>query len=294
MWGGFLYYIQESDKPSWLNKTFNIVKLENNKIILQIETESTKNIESITNKKARKLAQKTKKLLDKTNSKKIIISKNIKKITSYINYLHSYNYEIVDSKWLFEVLSSKALDFIVEKKNMKKEEIKVGILVNDLTENTLENIRNIVKQYKSVNIVTNHLEKFKKIEEQILQEDGIIMTVTNNKKKSLLKTNLILNIDFSAESINKYNINEYAIIINIKRNVKINQKRFKGVNINDYEIEFEKNNKDFESVDFSKYKLTEMYEAKLYKKIPYKNIVEILKKDKVKISMLQGSNSKIF
>ena len=301
MWGDFLYYIQENDKPSWLNEKFNIIKPEDNKIILPIEgKEKVENKndkkhneinEKITDKKAQKLAQKTKRIIEKTNSKKLVISKSIKQITNYVNYLYSYNYEIVDSRWLFEVLAVKALDFIVEKKKMQKEETKVAILVNDLTEYTLENIRIIVKQYKIVNIVTNHIEKFKKIEEQILEEDGIIITINDNKKRSLLKTNLILNIDFPTELINKYNINDDAIIVNIKGNVKINKKRFRGININDYEIKFEKN-ENFDGIDLNKYKLAEIYEAKLHKKTPYKNVMEILNKDKVEIKILKGTNSR--
>lgn len=299
MWGDFLYYIQEDDKPSWFYKKFNIIKMEGNKIILPMEikkideNEKDKGNSEIdeknSNKKAQKLAKKTKRILDKTNSKKLVISKNVKQLTNYINYLYSYNYEIVDSRWLFEVLSVKVLNFIVEKKKLQKEEMKVGILVNDLTEYTLENIRIIVKQYKSVKIITNHIEKFNKIEEQILEEDGIIIEVNNNKKMSLAKTDVILNIDFPSELINKYNINDEAIIVNIKGNVKINKKRFKGININNYEIKFERN-EDFEEVDFNKYKLAELYSVKLNKKTPYKNIVEIINKDKVEIKMLQGLN----
>ncbi len=283
MWGDFLYYIQENDKPNWLNNKFNILKLENNKIILPID------INKINNKKEQKLAEKTKKILDKTHSKKIIVSKETKQLTNYINCLHSYNFEIVDSKWLFEVLSVKALDFIVEKRNMKKEETKVGILVNDLTQITLENIRKIAKEYKSVGIVTNHMERLKKLEEQILEDEGIIINITNNKRKSLNKVDLILNIDFPSELINKYNINDDAIIINIKGKVKINKKRFKGININDYEIKFE-NHDNLGRDILSKYKMAEIYEAKLYKKTPYKSIMDILKKDNVEILMLQGKN----
>ena len=52
----------------------------------------------------------------------------------------------------------------IKKKEMKKEETKITILVNDLSENMLANLRKIAKEYKMVNIVTNHREKFKKIE----------------------------------------------------------------------------------------------------------------------------------
>ena len=281
-----MYYIQEIDKPSWLSKTFNIVKLENNRIILPIETDR------ISDKKAQKLAKKTKKILDKTNCNKLVISKNIKKIDNYMNQLYTYQYLICDSKWLFEVLAVRVLDFIIEKFNMKKQETQVAILVNDLTENTLENIRIIVKQYKCVSIITNHIEKFKKLEQQILDENGIMITITNNKKKSLAKAQIILNVDFPTELINKYYINEKAIIINLKGNVKIEKKRFNGININDYEIKVE-NVEELDKDFLTKYKMADVYEAKLYKKTTYKNLMEILEKDKVEILMLQTNNSKI-
>ncbi len=281
-----MYYIQEIDKPSWLSKTFNIVKLENNRIILPIEADK------ISDKKAQKLAKKTKKILDKTNCNKLVISKNIKKIDNYMNQLYTYQYLICDSKWLFEVLAVRVLDFIIEKFNMKKQEMQVAILVNDLTENTLENIRIIVKQYKCVSIITNHIEKFKKLEQQILDENGIMITITNNKKKSLAKAQIILNVDFPTELINKYYINEKAIIINLKGNVKIEKKRFNGININDYEIKVE-NVEELDKDFLTKYKMADVYEAKLYKKTTYKNLMEILEKDKVEILMLQTNNSQI-
>lgn len=282
-----MYYIQETDKPNRFMKFFNIIKLDNDKIILPI------NDEEISDKKAQKLAKKTKKILDKANCKKLVISKNTRKYSNYVNDLYTYQYEVSDGKWLFEILSAKVLDFITLKNDIKKEETQASILVNDLTESTLENIKIIVKQYKRVNIVTNHIEKFKKLEEQILEEDGIMITITNNKKKSLTKSKLILNVDFPSELINKYNINEEAIIVNLKGNVRINKKRFNGVNINDYEIKF--NNTEYFDMDFlAKYKIADVYETKLYKKTPYKNLMEILEKDKVEILMLQTNNSKIY
>ena len=71
---------------------------------------------------------------------------------------------------MFEVLMLKSLKYIIEKKNMKKEEVSISILVNDINDNILENIKEIVKEYKKINIVTNHIEKFKKIEKQILRK----------------------------------------------------------------------------------------------------------------------------
>lgn len=280
-----MYYIQEADKPNFIFKLFNIIQLKENKIMLPIDDNK------ISSRKARRLAQKTKRIIDKTISKRIIISEKIQKQEEYMNLLHTFSFEIVEGKWLFEVLSGKVLEFILQKKKMKKEEIPISILINDLTENMLGMLRNIAKEYKRVNIITNHIEKYKKIEEQILEKDGIMITVGNNKRKGLAKSQLILNVDFPSELMNEYNIYENAIIVNIRGNVKITKKRFNGISINDYDIAFDK----WEEFDYdksTKYKTCEVYEAEFNKKQPYQEIMKKIEKDKVEITKLMGVNTK--
>ena len=279
-----MYYVQETDKPNFLFKLFNIVRLQEDKIILPIGEEK------IRSKRAEKLAKKTKKILDKTNCNKIVLSKAMKTQEIYKNYLYSYNINIVEGRWLFEVLSKQILEYVIKKEKMKKEETRLSILVNEITDNFLQNIKEIVKQYKSVNIVTNHIEKFKRIEEKILQEDGIMITVTNNKKKSLAKSEIILNVDFPTELINQYYIYEEAIIINLRGNVKINRKRFNGININDYKMEFNY----LDEFDYDKnnlYDKKDIYEAQIYQKQPYQEIINRIKKDKVKVVGLIGNKT---
>ena len=279
-----MYYVQETDKPNFLFKLFNIVRLQEDKIILPIGKEKIKP------KRAEGLAKKTKKILEKTNCNKIVLSKMMKTQENYKNYLYSYNINIVEGRWLFEVLSKQILEYVIKKEKMKKEETRLSILVNEITDNFLQNIKEIVKQYKSVNIVTNHIEKFKRIEEKILQEDGIMITVTNNKKKSLSKSEIILNVDFPTELINQYYIYEEAIIINLRGNVKINRKRFNGININDYKIEFNY----LDGFDYDKnnlYEKKDIYEAQIYQKQPYQEVIKKTKKDKVKIVGLIGNKT---
>ena len=151
-----MYCIQESDKPQFFFRIFNIVQLIGNKIILPVICD-----EQLSPSKSYKLAKKTKKILDKTISKRIVISKNIQKQEEYINLLKYYDFEIIDGKWLFEVLSCKILDNIIKQKKLKKQELTVSILINDLTENMIANIKQIAKEYKRVNIITNNIRKFK-------------------------------------------------------------------------------------------------------------------------------------
>ena len=283
--GEDMYYIKEIDKPNKLLKIGNWIRVKNNEIILPIQGEEIKS------KQAQKLSIKTRKILQKRNTNKIILSKEIKKQEDYCNDLYSYGFDIPDGKWLWEILSCESLDYIVEKQNLKKQELMVSILVNQLSESTLQNIKQLVKEYKRINIVTNHMQQLKRLEDEMLEQEGMMITVTNNKKKSLLKTNFILNIDFPTELINQYQIKEDAVILNIQGNVKIKKKRFSGICINNYEIkkiqglEYE----DIENQFWNK----DIYEAYFYKRQPIEEIKKKIRKDNVQIAWLQGLRERI-
>lgn len=279
-----MYYIQEADKPSFILKILSIPKVKEDKIILPIGEEK------ISIKKAEILSRRTIKIIGKINNKNIVLSKKINKQEEYVNFLNSYGAKIVEGRWLFKALTLKVLDYIVEKKKLKKEDIQISILINEIEPNMLENIKQIVKQYKRVNIVTNHFEKFKKIEQQIFKQDGIMITVTNNKKKSLAKSQIILNVDFPKELINKYRIFEEAIIINLNGNVEISSKRFNGINIVDYEIDYTSN----EEFDYDKnnlYDKKNIYESQIYSNRTFDYLQKRFLKDKVEIKYLQANKS---
>ncbi len=279
-----MYYIEQADKPSKIEEWFKIVKLKNNRIILPNQKEDNIKTDEI-------LAKKTKNILDKTASKKIILSKNIHKKNGYINYLYSYNYDIVDGKWLFKILLYDVLEYIIMKENLDKEETQISIMINDITERDLYNIKKIITNFKKVNIITNHLEKFKNIEEKY-KDIGIVINVGNNKRKGILKSKIILNLDFPSELVNKYNIYDQAIIVNFQNNVKIKKKRYNGICINDYEINV-KNCSDFNFLDFENYFKKELYEGILYKNQPVEEILKKLKIDGVVIEKLIGTNNLI-
>ena len=270
-----MYYIEETDKQIKISRLIKVIKTEDDKIILQMQNQD------LSLKYQQKLAKKTNELLEKTNSNKVVISKNIKKYEYYINYLNSYNIEIVNGKWLFKIMVSDILDYIIGQKELKKQELELSILANYVSDIEIEHIKEFAKEYKRINIVTNHIEKFKKLEEQIYEEYGIFITVNNNKKKSLKKSQVIVNFDFPNELINKYNIYDEAIIINVENNIKIDKKRFNGLVINDFEIN---------NIENKKYSSKELYEAKFFQKQNFKYIRKKIKDDKVQITELTGNN----
>ncbi len=72
-----MYFVQETDKPNGFYNLLNLIKIENDKILLPISVE-----EEISDKKANKMANKTKRNLDKFICNKLIISKKIKKLNN--------------------------------------------------------------------------------------------------------------------------------------------------------------------------------------------------------------------
>lgn len=280
-----MFYIEKNDKPNIFEKWLKVIKIEGNKIILPI-------IENISDKDLEKIAVKTvKKIKRNSNSKKIVLSKEMQKYNLYINTLNTAEIEILDGQWLYEILLIDIVEYIIKKKSIDIDKTQISVLINDLNDIEYENIKELSKKYKHINIITNHIEKFKKIEEQ-LEEEGIIISITNNKKKSLLKSKIIINVDFPNELFNKYSINENSIIVNVKNRIKINKKRFNGLNIDNYEIDFREDKKDNIHYE-NKYYLRDIYEADFYKRQNYKSIRDKIKLDKVIIKKLYLQNSEI-
>ncbi|MCI8640976.1 MAG: hypothetical protein HFJ59_03780 [Clostridia bacterium] len=278
-----MFYIEKNDKPNWIEDKLKLIKLKENVIILP-------DLEKIKEKDIERTAKRTKKIIDKhSRSKKVVISKELQENKLYINYLNNYGMEIANGRWLFQILLTKITEYIISKKNIEK--VHISILVNNINDIEIENIKDIAKKYKNVNVVTNCMERLKNIEKQ-LEDEGIIIAVTNNKKRSLLKSDLILNIDFPKELINKYRINENAIIVNTKEKIKINEKRFNGLNIHDYEIDFREDKKD-EKILNQKYYLKDLYEAELYKKQRLDVIKQKIKLDRVDIKKLILNNGEL-
>lgn len=143
---------------------------------------------------------------------------------------------------------------IIKSVTNKEQDIKIAIAVNDNNEWTTNIIKNLSQKYKSVNIVTSDIKTFKKLEETLFEENGMAITVSNNKRKSFLKADFIINIDFPNEIINKYSINENSTIISMEEKIKIHKKRFNGRIIDNYKIELNPNSQIFEDLNKSKYK----------------------------------------
>ena len=220
--------IEENSNIGRIKRIIKPMSKSESKIIINSE------ISKLKLKNKLKLAKKIKKIVLKEDIKKVILSNEIKQDKEFANLLISNNINLPNERWIFKMLIPKVIDIIL--KNKKKQETKIWITVNDIDIIVQNIILKFAKEFKQISIITNHINKFKKIEEKLYKEEGIIITVTNNRRKSLLNADLILNIDFPKEILNQFAIFDKSTIINVEGNMFIKKKRFEGRIINDINI----------------------------------------------------------
>lgn len=230
------------------------------------------------------------KKLCKINKKEnivIALSKETKKNEEFKNEIKKFNMKILDGKWLFKFLFCDIIEYISKMKSSKIETQIVAILIERQDEIVLAELYEIAKRVKSLKIVSKYIDKFDYIEERLYEEEGIAIQITNNKKKSLSNVDIIINFDYNEKSLSEYDINELAVLVNIEEDIK----NFKGTNISDYKIEYNKEN--FEKVsnelDFDS---NIIYESYIYRKDTWQNIKKQLKQDEVRLVGLFESDKK--
>lgn len=223
---------------------------------------------------------------------RVCLSKELLENGKIRKLMEKENIKVFDGKWLFKHLLVKTLEYIAGCKKERIEYQEISILTNDINEIIAYNIKEIASRVKVLNIITGNEKKFRKIENDLYSENGIILNINNNYKKSLVKSDIILNFDFNEEEINKYSLPKKACIINLKDNIKINSKAFEGININFYEILLPKKYlKDL--VEFKDFEPSILYESFIYKNTSPINISKELDFDEVNISFLDGTKGKI-
>lgn len=266
--------------PKFLHKMLiNITKRTNNfytntidedKKIYLIIDENNKNI-------YKNIIKKLKNEKTKTQKVQIVLEDDLKE---YIDYFSEF--KILNGKDFMNNNVKAILEKILENTPMALQD--VFILTNKYNEQSIRMIKNIGQEFKSVNVISKEIEKYKTLED-ILESEIIVFSIANNKKKSLKKAKIILNMDFSNEQLQEYNICRSAIIVNLSKEKIKDLKSFEGIIVQNVEIELEDSEKKFfkENNIIEKFKKVELYESISTKKI----------QDVKRIKKIYGNNGEI-
>ena len=228
-------------------------------------------------------------ILKEKGIKNIILSNDLYNKETMKNWLYAYNYNILNGRLLMKTSIIDIIEYIMNNTNSNINTEEIAILVNDNSNINLEIIREIASRAKRVNIVTNNISRFRKLESKLYEESGIILSIGNNRKKGLTRSKYIINIDFPEELLNKYRMYKKAILVNIENECKINTKLFSGIIINDIKIKYNdiiQKEKDI----YKEFSENKIYEAKIIALDSLKEVISIKKEDKYKIVNTIGNN----
>lgn len=232
-----MLYIKEKEENSNLKQKiknyFNVIEITYNdkKIFFTLPIDNNSK-----EKKIIKVAKKLNKLLYNDCIKNVVLSTNLLKNNLLKNKLYEENINILDGRKLFLLLAKQAIEKACDFAKTNMNQMEISILVNDNSEINIATIIEIAKNSKRLNIITNHIERFERLQNYLYNDLGIMIKVSNNKKKDLINSKIILNIDFVEEIINEYKLPYKGIILNINNEITLNTKQFNGININYYNI----------------------------------------------------------
>ena len=207
------------------------------------------------------------------------------------------NVKMLNGKKLMEYMEFDIMKYILEKQkhNMKQEDIYI-IFKKDNSLN-LNFLIKFIENFRMTNVVTNDITRLKNVQDNLLNNENILISVSNNKKKALRRAKYVLNVNLTTEELGKYNINRNAVIINIRENVKYSSSGFEGINVNYFDInvpdEFEEK---FEQIgnDFDLVKLYEsLLLAESFGEFSTEKVYEKIVRDEISISKIIGVNGKI-
>ena len=234
----------------------------------------------------KKIAKRLNKIFQVDVTRTVCVCEQLCENQEFMNYLKEKNLNIMDGKWLFHFLTSQVAEFICQKYGLVSEEQEISILINNPTFLVFEIIQRLSLRFKSINIVTNALRKFDKLQKELYEKNGFLLNVTNNYKSACLKSKMIFNFDFEEKELNKIRFLPDMILINLKHYVDVKQSNFKGENIDFYTVglptKYRKVYKKLRNFNSSI-----LYESFIYKKTSNQNIWNEIEKDKLQILCLE-------
>lgn len=278
-----IMYIRQSENIKFLHKIFNIFRVEklDDKTIINLPIN-----EKSKNKKNEKVIQKLSQYFNNNNIKIVVLEKKLMENSNIKNIIYSNNINILDGTRLDKFLVYNLIQKIYQYKKTNIQAGEITLLINENDDINVETIIMIAKDIKRLNIITNDIKKFRKIVDYLYKELGILIKLSNNVKTNLRSSDIIVNIDFPEEIINKLEIPNDAVVLNMPKNINIKSKKFSGINIKAWEIEVP------DKYILEGFNTSIMYEASLYTK-PVMKVFEQIQNDDIKIKKLIGVNGVI-
>lgn len=239
--------------------------------------------------------KKMQKLIKRYNIHTLVLSEDLKEILKFENMPIGRQVHVLEGKGLMPYLIKETLEYILAKQDTTTQLEDLYVCMKEVKPMYIENISYLANYFRTINIVSPRINNFQKVAERIENKQNAIITVTNNRKKSLKKAKLIVNFDFTQNEMKEYSIYRNAIIMLIQENEQYEEVGFDGIQIKQIDIDTSSDIKELFQKYYllDNYSLTTLYESIINKKQSLWQIKNKMQKDQVKIVKLYGSKGEI-
>lgn len=255
---------------------------------------------SQTGKNKERVRKKVSRYIEKLGINALVFSKDLEesfKSDIYTFLKNSNKVQVLNGKKLMGFMKFEVVKYVLNKQKVNSKEEEIYIVFKKSGDTDLNFLKKFIENFRVVNVVTNDIERLKNVQDNLLENDGILISVSNNKRKALKRAKYVLNINLNKEELEKYRINRDAIIVNIQENVRYGLAGFEGININNIKIKCpDEFIEKFEQIG-DNFEITELYESLLLsddmQRRKAEEVIERIEKDDVKISEIIGNNGVI-
>ena len=207
------------------------------------------------------------------------------------------NVKMINGKKLMEYMEFDIMKYILEKQKHSMRQEDIYIIFKKDNSLKLNFLVRFIENFRMTNVVTNDIARLKNVQDNLLDNENILISVSNNKKKALRRAKYVLNVNLTTEELAKYNINRNAVIINIRENVKYSNPGFEGINVNYFDINVpDELDEKFEQMG-NNFDLVKLYESILiaenFGEASTEKVYEKIARDEIQVKNVIGINGRI-
>ena len=239
------------------------------------------NSQQLTENNLKKIVSKIK----RNNINTVVLSNEMSKNKDYFINQGIY---VIDGKYLMKNLLKDIILYIYQGNMESISNDDLYVAIDDDT--NAEIIVDTANLFKSLNIVTCRIKKLKRLDRRLESRSDVVYSITNNIRKGLKRAKIIINFDYDEGFFAEAKYNKDAIIINLYSKGLSLKNSFRGVLVENINIEYNQN--CIEKEIFCKYNKTEILESSICNN-SYKSVVELCKKYNCSICNLIGRNNNI-
>ena len=246
--------------------------------------------------KLKRCIPKIKKLMKRYQISTLVLSEKLRENKEFLKEFQEdrildKKLHILNEKEMMPYLIKEIMEYILQKSGNTTELEDLYLLIKKDYSSYKENIAFLAQSFKTINIVTTSIKNYQKLANQLEEKYNVMITVNNNKKKSLRKAKWIVNFDVPIEDMKKYTICQNSAIIYLEENGIYQEGGFEGIHICNAGIDVSDEIKEYFTDQnlLGQYPITILYESTITGKNSFLAIKKQMKKDKLKVTKLYGS-----